>query len=327
MKIKDRVYGEEEINEPVLVELMGSSSLQRLKGVSQFGMPKDYYHLDEVFSRYEHSLGTLILLRRLGANLEEQVAGLLHDVSHTAFSHVIDQMVGDPSKENYQDEILEEFIKKSELAEILEKYGFKSKKIADIESFSLLERPAPELCADRVDYSLREISLLHSEKDAKDLYECLRNFNQKIVFCSQISAEKFAKYYIHLNKNHWAGYEARARYHILSEILRKSIEEGIISFEGVSNSTDMQILDVLEEKSSREIKGKLEMLKNGFNIISKKDISNHESVKLIKKFRHVDPGFVQKGNLFCLSEKSKEYEDLLEKEREETEADHEVVLQ
>ena len=79
MKLNDSVYGEEEINEPVLLELINSKPVQRLKGISQMGLPKDYYHRP-VFSRFDHSVGVLILLRRLNANLREQIAGLLHDI-------------------------------------------------------------------------------------------------------------------------------------------------------------------------------------------------------------------------------------------------------
>jgi len=48
-------------------------------------------------TRFDHSVGVMLLIRKLGAGsspasalLKEQVAALLHDVSHTAFSHVID---------------------------------------------------------------------------------------------------------------------------------------------------------------------------------------------------------------------------------------------
>ena len=41
-------------------------------------------------TRFEHSLGVFALLRRLRAPRREQVAGLLHDISHTAFSHAVD---------------------------------------------------------------------------------------------------------------------------------------------------------------------------------------------------------------------------------------------
>ena len=69
MILKDDVYGEEKIQESVLINLINSKPVQRLKKISQFGIPKEYYH-KETFSRFEHSIGVLILLRRLGANLE-----------------------------------------------------------------------------------------------------------------------------------------------------------------------------------------------------------------------------------------------------------------
>ena len=37
-----------------------------------------------------------MLLAKKGASLTEQIAGLIHDVSHTVFSHVIDRVVGNP---------------------------------------------------------------------------------------------------------------------------------------------------------------------------------------------------------------------------------------
>lgn len=82
--IGDDIYGEIKINEPILLKLLGSPSILRLKKISQCGVPDRYYHLKN-YSRYEHSVGAMILLRKLGATLEEQVAGLLHDVSAGPF--------------------------------------------------------------------------------------------------------------------------------------------------------------------------------------------------------------------------------------------------
>ena len=47
---------------------------------------------------FEHSLGVYLLLRRLGADRREQVAGLLHDISHTAFSHAVDFLISSGSR-------------------------------------------------------------------------------------------------------------------------------------------------------------------------------------------------------------------------------------
>ncbi len=166
MKVKDKVYGFWEIKEEVLIDLINSKFIQRLKGVSQFGLPSEYYH-KKGFSRYEHSIGVLILLKKLGANLKEQISGLLHDGSHTAFSHVVDWVLGDPTKEDYQDKTHLESLTNSKVPQILSKYGFDYKEVSDIERFFLLERKAPDLCADRIDYSLREFRT--EGKDVGDL--------------------------------------------------------------------------------------------------------------------------------------------------------------
>ena len=89
MKIEDRVYGDFIVKEGVLIDLMESIPMQRIKGVNQAGASQYLFSGRDV-SRYEHCVGVMILLDKLGAGLEEKIAGLLHDVPHTAFSHVVD---------------------------------------------------------------------------------------------------------------------------------------------------------------------------------------------------------------------------------------------
>ncbi len=82
--IKDRIYGKVEVNDPLIVALINSSPLQRLKDVSQGGAT---HFIQPVFNanRFEHSFGAWHLAKRFNRPIEEQVACLLHDVPHTAF--------------------------------------------------------------------------------------------------------------------------------------------------------------------------------------------------------------------------------------------------
>ena len=306
---QDIIYGVEEIKEKGLIELINSRPIQRLKGVSQFGMPDEYYH-KQGFSRYEHSMGVLILLRRLGAGLEEQVAGLLHDVSHTAFSHVIDWVMGDSSKEDYQDKTLPEVLKKTELKNILDKNRLDYKKIADLKKFSLLEQPAPSLCADRVDYTLREIALLHNLGDAKKISGNLMNFRGRIIFSSIEQAKIFSRYYINFNREHWGGNEAKARFYILANTLKRAINQKVISLDDLMQ-TDKEVLNILEKSDDKEILSGLEMLKKGFLLIKP---TNGNGILLTKKFRHIDPEIIYMGKLALLSELSPDYKKSLEQE-------------
>lgn len=98
----------------------------------------------------------MLLIRQFGGSLQEQVAGLLHDVSHTAFSHVVD-VVLENEAEDYHETIFMDVIKQSSIPAILEKYGYEVENILDTSRWSLLEQPAPALCADRIDYTLRDM--------------------------------------------------------------------------------------------------------------------------------------------------------------------------
>lgn len=86
--ISDKIYGEFEL-EKVLEDLIVSKPVQRLKGIHQGGAS---YLVNEKWNetRFDHSVGVMLLIKKLGGSIEEQIAGLLHDVSHTAFSHVVD---------------------------------------------------------------------------------------------------------------------------------------------------------------------------------------------------------------------------------------------
>jgi len=153
--ISDVLYGEFEVD-PVVEDLIVSKSVQRLKGIHQNGAS---YLMNEKWNvtRFDHSVGAMLLIKKLGGSVEEQIAGLLHDVSHTAFSHVIDY-VFDNDNESYHEEIFSSVVKNSEIPAILAKYGYNYEDILlDDSKWTLLERSAPELCADRVDYTLRDM--------------------------------------------------------------------------------------------------------------------------------------------------------------------------
>ncbi|MBT2664897.1 hypothetical protein J7J00_05270 [Bacillus sp. ISL-4] len=121
MIVLDSIYGKY-IVEGVLEELILSIPVQRLKGIHQGGAS---YLVNEKWdvTRFDHSPGVMLLIKALAGSLEEQIAGLLHAVSHTAFSHVID-FVLDCKDEDYHEKIYEHVIMESEIPFILKKYGY-----------------------------------------------------------------------------------------------------------------------------------------------------------------------------------------------------------
>src|SRR6266481_3951243 len=86
------IYGNFIVTEPVLVDLFNHPIMERIKHIRQYGVSDYIIKQKKEYTRYEHCVGVWALLYLYGARLEEQIAGLLHDTSHTVFSHVGDTL-------------------------------------------------------------------------------------------------------------------------------------------------------------------------------------------------------------------------------------------
>src|SRR5512139_1059850 len=123
MRYFDPIYGEVDLEEPVLLQRMETQALQRLRGVLQHGITA-VIGITPPVTRFDHSVGVMLLVRRLGGSLEEQIAALLHDVSHTAFSHVIDYVVDGHDSQSYHEEWKESHLAAGDVPLILQQYGY-----------------------------------------------------------------------------------------------------------------------------------------------------------------------------------------------------------
>lgn len=155
MKITDSIYGEYTVD-PIFEELINTKEMQRLKKIHQGGAS---YLVNPMWNvtRYEHSVGTMLFVRMMGGSIEEQIAALLHDISHTAFSHVVDLAL-ENHEENYHETIYNQLIQASSIPDLLRKRGYDYKSILlNEKQWTILEQSAPKLCADRIDYTLRDM--------------------------------------------------------------------------------------------------------------------------------------------------------------------------
>ncbi len=213
MKIQDRVYGSIVFDEPVLIELIESPTLQRLRGVDMGGYYEVYFPGSK-HSRFEHSLGVAWLLKRFGASLEEQVAGLLHDASHSAFSHAIDYAIAlaDQSTQSYQDDVHAAYLGTTEIPALLMKHGFPIEHILDDTRHPLKEQDLPDLCADRIDYILRGgiAYRVISTLQAQVFLDALGVRENRWVFRDSVIAREFAELFRYVNHTFYFEYRNRA---------------------------------------------------------------------------------------------------------------------
>lgn len=197
IQLNDVLYGNVEL--PLIFgDLLNTGTLKRLGGVHQSGavflVNPDLSH-----SRLEHSIGVMLLIKILGGSELEQIAGLLHDVSHTAFSHVGDY-VFENGEENYHEQIYAQVLLNSEVPAILLKHGYHIDQILNGD-FSILEQPLPHLCADRLDYTLRDA--LHggliTRYTARQFLQYIKLQNGQIVVTDEGQADWINETFKRLN--------------------------------------------------------------------------------------------------------------------------------
>lgn len=308
MLYKDRVYGEFKIREPIILELINSPSLQRLKDIDQAGYKplwvKPDFNIGEYdHSRFAHSLGVYLLLRKYNATIEEQIAGLIHDVSHSAFSHCIDYVLdsGSEEKQSHQDNVFNEFVKNSEIPIILKKYNFDLEYILNDKNFTLKEKELPDLCADRIDYSLRG-ALLFNELSAEGVKYFLDNLvteNNNWIFKEFEPAKKYAELFLRLNKKYYSGLNSAVMFRTVGDYLRYALKKSYISKDDLY-TTDEIVLSKIEKHFKDD--GQLRLFYERMNkkIKTNNNFENYDAQVLCKS-RVVNPLCKDNGEIKQLS--------------------------
>lgn len=296
MIYRDSVYGRVEITEPVLLKLMGSKPLHRLKGVNQTG-PTYLFRKAPALTRFGHSVGVMLLLKRLGASLEEQIAGLLHDVSHLAFSHSIDFALREETHDTHEG-LKEAFLRESDIPDILAEFGF-GVDVLDETKHGLLERELPDLCADRLDYFYRDMLALGAitRDQIRKNMDSLLVRDGEIIFSDKDSALFFARKYIKANKIWWAEPRIIFDCRIMGEMLKLAMERGYMKMEDML-ATDKEMVDRLRASGDREIAELMDILHKGrFKVV---DSGPHDYV-VKPKVRIADPKVAGQGRLSSVS--------------------------
>jgi hypothetical protein len=312
MIYKDWVYGTVEIEDKVILDLINSNIVQRLKGINQGGplvlLDPTHFLSKYKTTRFDHSIGVYILLKKLNASLEEQIAGLLHDISHMVFSHATDFLFDRGMQQNYHELFHEKIILDSEIPSILKDHNIDVKDILDERKFPLLERKLPDLCADRIDYFLRDMCIYDDliKKKVGEILSSLTVFKKEIVFTNLEMAKLFAEKFIEANKMLYCNAFQSSLFKITSDVLGLAISKKIIN-ENDLFSTDDSVIEKLRKSKDGEIIDKMNFISNMEVIEDKKNYDFH----LKSKVRFTDPKIIIDGKLVRISESDGFYKKMM----------------
>lgn len=315
MQIQDRVYGEIALNEPVLMELIATSTLERLKGVDMGGYYEVYFSGTK-HSRFEHSFGVAWLLRRFGASIEEQVAGLLHDVSHSAFSHSIDYAISSANQatQSYQDDVHEAFLEKTGIPELLTKHGFIMEHILDDARHPLKESDLPDLCADRIDYILRGALAFRviTVVQGQAFLDALSVRNGRWVFRDFAIAREFAELFRCINHAHYSNIETALMFRTTGDWLAHALAKAYISLPELY-TTDSEVIEKINTYLDQD--PELQKLWRRMNRETSYRLNlSGVGQKTVCKSRMVDPFCFEKRGIVRVSEMDSAWGEIVQRE-------------
>lgn len=309
--IAHTIYGDFEVTEPVLIDLFKSPVMERIKHVRQYGVSDYVVKQPCEYTRYEHCVGVWALLRMFGASLEEQIAGLLHDASHTVFSHVGDILFRHHSlHSSYQDDIHEWYLKQQKVDEILAKHNMSLEAVLHKSgTHTMLEQDLPEVCGDRYEYNLFAgiLTKMLSRDEVKEIVSNTRYEEGRWFFTDKESAKKLALVSLFNSEHVWGGPYGYFIYLWTADALSRALEIGLITMDDIHFSTDDIVWGKLWVSDDPVISKNLE------KIVSYKKIINvttpDEGQVVVKsKCRGINPWVKQGESYVRLADLDQDYQ-------------------
>jgi HD superfamily phosphohydrolase len=304
----ETIWGEKIYLDGKLLAIASSDVMQRLKGVDQSGPPRYFGPKLPAFSRFDHSVGVFALLRKAGAPFIEQAAGLLHDASYTAFSHVCDHLfakkTGEFTENGYQDSVHMSFLR--EHAQALAKEIGLSIEDLNPDNNPRLEQALPDMCADRIQYNIHTGVILGriSKDEAAAMVDDVVFEDGKWAFKDPELARRFAMLSLHFTQNFWgADWNVSMNIH-LGKALKRAISIGLIT-ESDIYSTDDFVLEKILNCKDEQVKV---YLKQCDQQLQKIDGKKYHTEHFVPKFRGIDPLVKREdGSFIRLSEINQEF--------------------
>jgi HD superfamily phosphohydrolase len=270
--------------------------MQRLKGMQQFGS-MSYWTGIKGFSRIELSGDVLFLLIRFGASMQEQIAGLVHNISEPVFSQTSDVVFG---KKNYTQSIYEWYLSESDIETYLKKYDWEAKDILpNSPEFKRLNQPYPEMCAINIAFYVRagvKFGMIKA-KDVKNILANLRYDTEKNrwFFAKKAPARKLAHLALIFSEHVFCANDNRVLYHITGLILKRAMAVKRITKEDLLFKTDEDILQKINECDDLKLKkliAKAKHIKKAYRVLD----DDESSPDFVPKdtFKGIDPWIYNK---------------------------------
>jgi hypothetical protein len=241
--IRDPIWGEctigDKPGDEVLLRLLDNDLVRRSMSIEQLTLDPYMSTIPNTshFSRWEHLWGSVVFVRKIieqnNLQLDDRQALILQlrtfvsDLGHTSFSHLGDWMFqGFGGSEDQHDMELGELLKVSGIEEILTEAGIALDEVVFPEGQDWIECDSPDLCVDRLDYSVREMNRwqtrMHMLEHVKGADNYVVDDNGRLIVKSEAAALSLFKGFSLLATEHWYEPVHRLQLMLLEELVKRN---------------------------------------------------------------------------------------------------------
>lgn len=260
------------------------------------------------YSRLDHSVGVALIIWNFTKDKTQTIAGLLHDVSTTVFSHVSDFRKGDALTQTSTEEPTTKMIlSDSSLCKLMESDGIEPKDVVDYHIYPIADNEIPSLSADRLEYmypsglaldgswTFEEIAKTYNDLIILKNEENKEELGFKTIEMAELYCKKFCMigHILQLNEN-------KLSLQLLSQIMSKAVELDVLQEEDFMTLSESKIIEKIESFISKKTlsmeEQKFATMYNTFRKMTKVEHTNQKlpedeyfCVSLKVKQRYINP--------------------------------------
>lgn len=254
------------------------------------------------YSRLDHSIGVALIIWNFTHDKKQTLAGLFHDVSSPAFSHVSDFRCGDALTQESTEKLNGRMVSEDQmLIDMLKGEGFYAYEVRDYHKFPIADNAMPGLSADRLEYMYPSGASLDARWSLSEIQE---NYSQIAVltnergekelgFMNESAALKYMKKFIDISMLLQHN-EDKVAMQLMADVLTRAIYCGFLDEKDLYTFSEQDIIKLFQEQAYANIDEEFNKLFFTFRKMRKVEHTEHPlddsyCVSLDVKKRYVDP--------------------------------------
>lgn len=254
------------------------------------------------YSRLDHSIGVALIVWNFTHSKKQTLAGLLHDVSTPAFSHVNDFRNGDALTQESTEDLNQKMIMENqELVDILRTDGIYGYEVKNYHIYPVADNSIPQLSADRLEYmypsggALNGVWTLDEVESNYRSVAVLKNESgvDELGFTDMAMAEDYTKRFLDISLILQHN-EDKVSMQLLADVVSCAMSHGLIDEADLYTKSEKYLMELFDSKKDlpgfedfRRLYGTFRGMKKVIH--SGSAMENAYSLSTKVKLRYIDP--------------------------------------